>query len=85
MEYQKITNSLDTTIDEMPIFITKKWVKIYDQSGRADDRYKSNKQIRFKTSVLRSDLCDYSDTYIAVKGSITATDPDNDTYGKEQK
>ena len=35
--------------------------------------------------MLRSDLCDYSDAYIVVKGSITVTDPDNDTYGKEQK
>ena len=31
----------------------------------------ANKNIRFKTSVLRSDLCDYSDAYIALKGSIT--------------
>ena len=35
--------------------------------------------------MLKSDLCDYSDAYIVVKGSITVTDPDNDTYGKEQK
>ena len=71
MEYQKITNSVGTTIDEIPRFITKKWVKVYDQSGSADDRYKPNKQIRFKTSMLRSDLCDYSDAYIVVKGDIT--------------
>ena len=32
-----------------------------------------NKQIRFKTSILRSDLCDYSDAYIVVKGDITLT------------
>ena len=53
MEYQKITNFLDTTLDEIPRFITKKWVKVYDHSGSADDRYKPNKQIRFKTSMLR--------------------------------
>ena len=63
MEYQKITNLLGTTLDEIPRFITKKWVKVHDQSGSADDRYKPNKQIRFKTSMLRSDLCDYSDGY----------------------
>ena len=63
MEYQKITNLLGTTLDEIPRFITKKWVKVYDQSGSADDRY--------KTLMLRSDLCDYSDAYIVVKGSIT--------------
>ena len=49
MEYQKNTNLLGTTIDEIPRFITKKQVKVYDQSGGADDRYKQNKQIRFKT------------------------------------
>ena len=62
MEYQKITNLLDTT-----------WVEVYDQSGNAEDRYKPSKQIRFKTSMLRSDLCDFSDAYIVVKGVITVT------------
>ena len=60
MEYQKITNLLGTTLDEIPRFITKKWVEVHDQSGSADDRYKPKKQIRFKTSMLRSNLCDYS-------------------------
>ena len=71
MEYQKITNLLGTTLDEIPWFITEKWVEVHDQSGSADDRYKQNKQIRFKTSMLRSDLCDYSDAHIVVKGDIT--------------
>ena len=83
MEYQKITNLLGTMIDETPRFITKKWVKVYDQSGSADDRYKPNKQIRFKTSMLRSDLCDYSDAYIVVKGTITVTDPNEANYDKK--
>ena len=73
MEYQKITNLLDTTSDNVPRFITKKWVKIHDQSGSAEDRYKPSKQIRFKTSMLRSNLCDFSDAYIVVKGTITLT------------
>ena len=73
MEYQKITNLLGTTPNEMPRFITKKWVEVHDQSGSADDRYKPSKQIRFKTSMLRSDLCDFSDAYIVVKGDITLT------------
>ena len=68
---------LGTTLDEIPRFITKKWVKVHDQSGSADDRYKPNKQIRFKTSMLRSDLCDYSDVYIVVEGRITVIDPKN--------
>ena len=43
MEYQQITDLLGTTIDEILRFITKKWVKVYDQPGGADDRYKPNK------------------------------------------
>ena len=73
MEYQKITNLLSTTLDEIPKFITENWVKVHDQSGSADDRYKPNKQIRFKTPMLRSDFCDFSDAYIVVKGDITLT------------
>ena len=76
MEFQKITNFLDTTSDDkdLPRFITKKWIKVYDQSGR---NYNVNKEIRIKTSMLRSDLCDYSDAYIVVKGDITL-EGDND-------
>ena len=73
MEYQKITNLLGTTPNEMPRFITKKWVEVHDQSGDDNDRCKSNKSIRFKTSMLRSGLCDFSDVYIVVKGDITLT------------
>ena len=50
-------------------FITKKWVEVHDQSGSAEHRYKPSKQKRFKTSTLRSDLCDFSDAYI-VKGEV---------------
>ena len=83
MEYQKITSLLGTTLDEVPRFITKKWIEVHDQSGNAEDRYKPSKQIRFKTSMLRSDLCDFSDAYIVVKGTITVTDHNNDAYDKK--
>ena len=83
MEYQKITNLLGTTLDEIPRFITKKWVKVHDQSGSADDRYKLSKQIRFKTSMLRSDLCDFNDAYIVVKGTVTVTDSNDADYDKK--
>ena len=76
MEYQKITNLLGTTPDEVPRFITKKWIEVHDQPSNPEDRYKPSKQIRFKTSMLRSDLCDFSDAYIFVKGSITLTKTD---------
>ena len=83
MENQKIINLLGTTLDELPRFITKKWVKVHDQSGSADDRYKLSKQIRFKTSMLRSDLCDFSDAYIVVKGMVTVTDSNDADYDKK--
>ena len=73
MEYQKILNLVDTTSDSVPRFVTKKWVKVHDPSGEA---YSTNKQIRFKTSMLRSDLCDCSDSYIVVKGTITVEGAD---------
>ena len=50
--------------DEVPRFITKKWIEVHDQSGSAEDRYKPSKQITFKTSMLKSDLCDSSDAYV---------------------
>ena len=69
--------------NEMPRFITKKWVNVHDCSGDANDRHKPNKPIRFKTSMLRSDLCDFSDAYIVVKGKITVTDQINDAFDKK--
>ena len=71
------TNLLGRTLDEVPRFITGKWVEVRDQSGSADDRYKLSKQIRFKKSMLRSDLCDYSDVYIVEKGEVTVTEGSN--------
>ena len=72
MEFQKITNFLDISSDnkDLPKFVTKKWVEVYDQSGRNDD---VNKEIRIKISMLRSDLCDFSDAYIIVMGNIIVT------------
>ena len=83
MQYQKITNLLGTTPDEVPRFITKNWIEVHDQSGSAEGRYKRSKQIRFETSTLRSDLCDFSEGYIIVKGTITVTNPDNNVYDKK--
>ena len=68
MEFQKITAISDDK--DLPRFVTKKWVKVYDQSG---GNYNVNKEVRIKTSMLRSDLCDFSDAYIAVKGNITVS------------
>ena len=55
----------------------------HDQSDNAENRCNLNKQIRFKTSVLTSYLCDCSDAYIVAKGKIIGTNPDNDPYDKK--
>ena len=74
MKYQKITTLLGTTFNNAPRFITGKWIEVYDQSDSAEDWHKPSKRIRFKASILRSDLCNYSDaSYIAVKRGITLT------------
>ena len=51
----------------------KKIEEAYDQSGNAGNRYKPSKQIRFKISMLQSDLYDYSDAYFVVRGIITVS------------
>ena len=68
MEYQKIANLLNDESNKPSKFRTRNWVEINDDIRGA---YSPNKQIRFKTSMLRSSLCDYSDAYILVKGNIT--------------
>ena len=83
MEYQKITHLLDTTSENLPRFIAKKLVEVHDQPGSAGDGYKQSKQIIFKTSMLISDLRDFSDAYSVAKGTITIADPDNDACHKK--
>ena len=68
MEYQKIANLIDDTSNQPSKFRTKNWVEINDESRGA---YNVNSQIKFKTTMLKSSLCDYSDAYILVKGRIT--------------
>ena len=79
-EYQKVTNLLGNTCEKVSRFITKKWIEVHDKSGES---YNTNKQIRFKTSMLRSDLCDYSDAYMLLKEKIVVTNPNNDVYDKK--
>ena len=69
MEYQKIANLLGTTLDEIPRFITKKWVEVHHQSGNLENS-KPSKPIRFKKSMLISDLRDFSHAYLVMKGDI---------------
>ena len=75
MEYQKITNLLDDTTNQPSKFRTRDWVEINDESKVRYD----NSNIRFKTSMISSKLCAYSDAQIFVKGTITV--PNTATAG----
>ena len=68
MEYPKIANLIDDTSNQPSKFRTKNWIEINDESRRS---YNVNSQIKFKTTMLKSSLCDYSDAYILVKGTIS--------------
>ena len=68
MEYQKIANLIDDASNQSSKFKTKNWVEINDESRGT---YNVNSQIKFKTTMLKSSLCDYSEAYILVKGTIT--------------
>ena len=69
MEYQKIATLIDDNTPNQPFkFSTRNWIEINDESRGA---YNVNSQIKFKTTMLKSSLCDYSDAYILVKGTIT--------------
>ena len=80
MEYQKIVNLLDNTLDQPSKFRTKNWVEINDES---EESYSTGSDIKFKTTMLRSNLCDYADTYIIVKGTITITEAENVDTAKQ--
>ena len=72
MEYDKINNLLlseDNEIEKLSKFVTREYVRVNGLSNT----YHENKSIRFKAPTLRSNLCDYSDAYILVKGTITVT------------
>ena len=75
MEYQKLVNFLNDKSNQPSKFRTRNWVEINDE---ARGTYSPNKQIKFKTSMLRSSLCDYSDAYMLVKGNITVTNTADD-------
>ena len=84
MEYDKINNLLrvvdtsakhvlseDNESEQLSKFVTREYVRVNSLSNT----YNENKSIRFKTPMLRSNLCDHSDAYILVKGTITVTAP----------
>ena len=81
MEYQKITNLLGDSSSKTSKFRARNWVEINDESRGT---YNDDKQIKFKTTMLKSSLCDSSDAYILVKGTITITGEGNDAAARQQ-
>ena len=74
MEIQKIVNLLNGSDKENSKFATKKKWYVIDSESKGN--YSDENEIKFLTSSLESNLCDYSDAYILVTGNITAT-PNN--------
>ena len=68
MKYQKMANLIVDASNQPSKFKTKNWVEINDESRGT---YNVKSQIKFKTTVLKSSLCDFSDAYILVKGTMT--------------
>ena len=79
MEYQKIANLIDDASNQPSKFRTKNWVEINDESRGTCN---VNSQIKFKTTMLKSSLCDYSDAYILVKGTITIAEEGADAAAR---
>ena len=79
MECQKIANLLDKTSNQPSKFRTRNWVEINDDSWGTY----TNADIKFKSTVLKSNLCDYSDAYILVKGKIKITRQGNDAAARQ--
>ena len=82
MESQKIINLLDDTTNQPSKFRPKNWVEMNDESWGT---YNASNQIKFKTSMIRSDLCDYSDAYILVSGAVTITGVGDDNAKRIDK
>ena len=76
METQKIVNLLNGSDNENSKFATKKWYVIDSESK---GNYSDENEIKFLTSSLESNLCDYSNAYILVTGNINVTGGDANT------
>ena len=79
MEYQKIASLLDKTSNQPSKCKTRNWVEINHESKGT---YTSN-DVKFKTTILRSILCDYADAYILVTGTITITGERDDAAARQ--
>ena len=78
MEYQKLANLLDSASNQPSKFRTRNWVEINDESRGTH----TSNDIKFKTIMLRSNLCNYADAYILVNGRVAITVTGNDDAAK---
>ena len=80
MEYQKISNLFGSVSSQPSKFRRKNWIEINDESRGT---YTGN-SIKFKTTILRSNLCDFSDACIFVKGNVTVTGAGDNNVARRQ-
>ena len=78
MEYQKIANLLDNASSQQSRFRVRNWVEVNDDSRGTY----TNADIKYKTTTLKSYLCDYADAYIFVKGAVTITRAGDDAAAR---
>ena len=78
MEYQKIANLLDSASNQPSKFWTRNWAEINDEWRGTY----TGSDIKSKTTMLRSNLCDYVDAYILVKGTIKIVGAGNNDAAK---
>ena len=79
MEYDKINNLLGSQSEKLSKFVTREYVR----ANSLSNTYNENKSIRFKTPMLRSDLCDYADAFISVNGTTTVAG--NNARGRQNR
>ena len=80
MEYKKMINLLDDTLNQPSKFRTKKWIEINYQSKGV---YNTISEVRFKTTMLKSSFCDYGDACILVKGTIIIVAAGDDAASRQ--
>ena len=80
MEYQKIINLLDKTNNQPSKFRTESWI---EGNEDAPESYNTANQIKFKTAILNSSLCAYSNAYIPVNRALKDTEAEADAVARQ--
>ena len=74
-----MANLVASASNQTSRFRTRNWVETNDESRGTH----TSDDIKFKTTILRPNVCDYADAYILVKGRITVTGAGNDDAAKQ--